>query len=399
MILDARALASEGDEAELDPFRFWPDLRSRLVGLGGPNAGDDPDYAFHTLYIGCGNGPIVFDIAFHALTAERGTLILRVHELAEVAGALAKQVAISQTQLVELIRSNGEVRLAAEARSGHTYAVLGHIYGDCVANAEAVTVTVARRTPDADDPAVPTRFRSKKGRVRTAPMLVRDARASLGGAVSQLCTAEQFRERVFFDWAQHIGGRDAAPTIEQWEQIYIARVLDRYDVSRAGAHGLAFGDAGDPVVGVLIAAGCRLTLAVDQDPDGAAAPPGTSWRVLDRHAVDGVAGFDFIYATRAGGVGGRDRQVALRFIEELLRALKPGGLAVVLLPVDVRPRSPLEGDDGPLLRRVDLDRLAIMLISRGHQVAQVCHTGEVVALEDDVAGTLVSAFGLIIRRA
>ena len=399
MIVDSRVIANEGDQAILDPFRFWPDLQSRLVGLGGQHPGDDPDYAFHTLYIGCGAGPIVFDIEFEGLTAERGTLILRIHELAEIAGAMAKQVAISQTQLVELIRGNGAVRLATDARRDHTYAILGHIYGDCVAQAQSLKATVTRRTPDTDDPAIPTRFWSGQGRVHVAPLLVRDGRPSLGGVVSQLCTSEQFDERVFSDWAAHIGGRDAPRTIDQWEQIYVARVLDRYDVSRAGAHGLVMGSADDPVIGALVAAGCRLTLAVDQEREARTAPPGTAWRVLDRHAIEGVAGFDFAYATRAGGVGGHDRQASLRFIEDLLRTLKPGGLAVIVLPVDVRPRSLLDGDASPLLRRSDLDRIGIMLISRGHQVAQLCHGGEVVAVEDDANGTLVSAFGMVVRLA
>ena len=127
MIHDTRAIAVEGQAIDLDPFAFWPDIASRLVGLGGEGRSENPDYAFHTLYISCGAGPIVFTVSFSGLRAQRGTLILRIHELPEVMGAHARQVALSQAQLIDLIRGDGSVSLAATARAGNHYAILGFI--------------------------------------------------------------------------------------------------------------------------------------------------------------------------------------------------------------------------------------------------------------------------------
>jgi hypothetical protein len=89
----------------------------------------------------------------------------------------------------------------------------------------------------------------------------------------------------------------------------------------------------------------------------------------------------------------------LRFIEDGLRTLKPGGLLTLVLPIDVAPRE--IGDDhvGPLLRRSDISRLVLLLLSRGHQVAQVCPWGDAVAEADEAETVMESAFGLVIRKA
>ena len=399
MIFEQRAIAHEGEALELDPFAFWPDLKSRLIGLGGTDAGDDPDYAFHTLYATCGTGPIVFTVAATGLQASRGTLILRVHELPEVMGAQAREIAISQTQLVELIRGGGAISLSTEARAGSSYALLGHIYGDTVATAEILAVTVARRTPDPDDPAMPTRFRSDEARVGTVPQLVGQAEGTLKAPVSQLCTRRQLGEPACRNWTRQLGLAPATLSLDAWERAYIQRVLDRYDVSRPGARGLGIGGLGDPLAEAIAVTGPRLTLTTPGDPPAGAPLPGggaVAMR-LDPAAVDGLDGFDFAWATRAGGVGATDRQEVLRFVEDVLRTLKPGGLAVLVTDIDVRPLT-TGAAGGAMIRRADIDRIALLLISRGHQVAQVLPFGDAVAMEEDRAGPLVSAFGLIVRR-
>lgn len=399
MIFEQRAIAHEGETLELDPFAFWPDLKSRLMGLGGSAPAEDPDYAFHTLYAACGSGPIVFTVAIPGLQAERGTLILRVHELPEVMGASAREVAISQTQLLELMRSDGEITLPGEARAGSSYALLGHIYGDTVATADTLLVAVARRTPDPDDPAMPTRFRSGDARVGAVAQLVGQAEGTLKAPVSQLCTRRQVGEPAYRNWAKHVGSPVSPPSLEVWERAYILRVLDRYDVSRPGAQGLGIGGLGDALADAIAVTGPRLTLTTPgEPPSDAPLPGGAVVRRLDPHEVDGLEGFDFAYATRAGGVGATDRQAVLRFVEDVLRTLKPGGLAVVVTDIDVRP-LPIGESGGPLIRRPDIDRIALLLISRGHQVAQLLPFGEAVAVDEGAGAPLVSAFGLIVRRA
>lgn len=399
MIHESRAIAAEGEAIDLDPFGFWPDLASRLVGLGGAEPSENPDYVFHTRYVSCGTGPILFTLRFVGLKAERGTLILRVHELPEVMGAHARQIALSQTQCTELIRRGGAVSLAAMARANHHYAILGYIYGDTVATAAGLAVEVARRSPDPDDPTRPTLFRAEAGRVSTAPQIVGEVEGTLVTPVSQLCTTRQVREPVFEAVLEQLGGLGAASTIDRWEHAFLARVLDRYDVARSGARGLGIGALGDPLAQWLVQHGCSLLLTAPDDPPGELdLPPGVVVQRLDPYAIDGLAGFDFAWATRTGGVAGADRQTVLRFIEDVLRTLKPGGLLTLVVPLDVAPRA-MGDDSGFLLRRADIDRLALLLLSRGHQVAQMRPWGDAVAVADENESLMMSAFGLVIRKA
>lgn len=398
MIHDTRAIATEGEAIELDPFAFWPDIASRLVGLGGEQTGENPDYVFHTLYVSCGTGPILFTVGFTGLQARRGTLILRIHELPEVMGAQARQIALSQTQLTELIRGDGRVSLAATARVGSHYALVGFIYGDTIATAEDVAIDVARRTPDAHDPNRPTGFSADKARIDAAPQIVGRREGTLVTPVSQLCTVRQVGEPVFDAVLDQLGDMAGASTIDRWEHVFLTRVLDRYDVARSGARGLGIGAVDDPLGRWLVQQGCSLLLTTPGEPRvELKLPPEVEVQRLDPHVVDGLDGFDFVWATRAGGVGGSDRQEMLRFIEDSLRALKPGGLMALVVPIDVAPRA-IGDDAGRLLRRPDIDRTALLLLSRGHQVAQICPWGDAVAEADDDGSVMVSAFGLIVRK-
>ena len=88
----------------------------------------------------------------------------------------------------------------------------------------------------------------------------------------------------------------------------------------------------------------------------------------------------------------------LTFIEDVLRLLKAGGLFTLVVPIDVAPRE-IGDDDGPFIRRPDIDRIVLVLLSRGHQVAQLCPWGDAAAVADDDDAVMVSAFGLVIRKA
>lgn len=398
MIHDIRAIDTEGEAIELDPFAFWPDIASRLVGFGGDKKNENPDYAFHTLYVSCGTGPILFTVRFAALRAQRGTLILRVHELPEMMGAHARQVALSQVQLTDLIRGDATVSLPATARGGNHYALLGFIYGDTVATADGITIDVARRKPDPNDPSRPTMFGSKPGRVAAVPQIVGTREGTLVTPVSQLCTMRQLAEPVFRAILDQLTDLSDAPLIDQWEHAFLAQVLDRYDVARSGSRGLGIGALHDPMAPWLVQHGCTLVLTTPEAvPDALDLPPEVEVQHLAPDAIDALTGFDFAWATRAGGVGGSDRQQLLRFIEDALRTLKPGGLMTLVVSIDVAPR-PIGDDAGPMIRRPDIDRIVLLLLSRGHQVAQLCPWGEAVAEANEAESQMVSAFGLIIRK-
>lgn len=395
MIVDPRALAEEGDSLPLDPFAFWPDLSSRIEGLGGPVTGDAPDYAFHTLYLACGAASVTFEVTAEGLSAERGTLILRIHELPDFVGADARQVAIAQIQMAEMIRRGGIATLSTDTQAGHTYAILGHIHGDTHVAASALRVTATRRTPDPDDPVRLSEFVAQPDRVDTIPQLVSMREPTLAAPVSQPATEGQIREWGFREWTAHLP--EDTP-LARWERVFVMRVLERYDVLRSGARGLALGALGDPLADLLSAAGCRLTLTTTSPIDAPALPPGADALTVDPRAIEGLAGFDFCYAKSACVPADVDRQEALRFIEDLLRTLRPGGLCIAILPFDAAPRDITDPPEGTMLRRTDIERIGLMLLSRGHQVAQLCFGGIVLTEHREAATLRPSLYAIVIRR-
>ncbi len=391
MITETRSIHAEGDTLDLSPFAFWPAYASRLRPLGGAEPCEDPDYVFHTLYAACGDGPIVMTVRTSDLTAERGTMILRIHELPDGLGSSARQVAIAQVQMLDLIRAGGVATIGAMARHGHTYAALGHIYGDTVATASDLQVQVERRTPDPDAPDRPTDFTSH--RIAATPAMVGSAMPSIAGPVSQMCSTPQFRERIYADWASHLGGLRKEASLAQWQRVYIARALDRYDMSRSGARGLAIGGGDEPgLVGALAAAGCRMAISVR--PAKAQPPLDPDVFAIDPEEMpDTVRGFDFVFATSEQGVMGHWK-ARLSYIESVLRCLKPGGLGIILTEATANDESP---EDGPLAWP-DIVRIGLTLLSRGHQVAQLRRDVRHPYFEIDEAGVERSVFGFIVRR-
>ncbi|MGH6981103.1 MAG: hypothetical protein ACREFC_07830, partial [Stellaceae bacterium] len=69
---------------------------------------------------------------------------------------------------------------------------------------------------------------------------------SLRGAVSQLCTANQFREPEFARWCGVVR-LAAAHHRKIWEYVYILQVLDEAGMLGPGRSGLGFGVGREPL--------------------------------------------------------------------------------------------------------------------------------------------------------
>lgn len=376
----------------IDPFGFVPGHISRIGGLGGDVPGPIESYAFHTAYVPLEEGHVAFVLAFDGLVATRGTLDLIVNAMSPRPGAVAHTIEVQQIPLRLLAAEyDGRATVHFEALAGLTYSLFGQISDETDAAAQALSIAVWRRAElDAElgvrIAAQRTEFTAPD--VKPIARLVSAGQPLLAEPVSQMCTTQQLAEPVYREWADVLGlaGRaDAAG----WAEVYVMQALRRYGVLQPGARGLGFavGDSGMPAA--VAALGCTV-VATDATERGAmAAGAALSFHRLDPGVVPlDLPPFDFVWSIGIDTQFGAPADV-VRFGEEAMACLKPGGLAV-----HVFNYVPADGSRSGALRRADIERLGLGLISRGHEVAQFKYDAGDASLAAD-GGT---AYGVIARR-
>lgn len=419
---DVDGAVAAPEPLHLDPFGFIVGVSSRVSGLGGKTPGHDPDYVFHTPYVEAARGQAQFTVHFHDLTAKRGTLILRVNMLPDEEGATARMINSDRIQLNRLVKQGGVTTIRFEGFRGVTYALVGTIVDDTDAAASALSVTLDRPAHGTDRGKPLAEARSTeygKNAARQVVHLVSLDRPTLANPVSQFCTPAQLGEPAYAEWAGRlrIGG---VPDDMHWRQIYVMQVLHRYAMLKDGARGIGFGVDGGPLPAAIAAFGPSVVAtdppATDADANGARdelrRPAICDDARFDRHVAfqwanpaaipDDLVNFDFLWST---GVADRIGTIAdgLAFIEQSLDCLRPGALAVHAFAFSRVART-----SGPAtrFRQGDIEQLALTLISRGHEVAQI-KTGGDDAVGDGHAHPVRRAapavedtsFGIIIRKA
>jgi hypothetical protein len=91
-----------------------------------------------------------------------------------------------------------------------------------------------------------------------------------------------------------------------------------------------------------------------------------SWR---RPPAD-LVNFDFLWSARANEILYSVAATAA-FVEETMACLRPGGLAVHTFGYDLAPSGrKIPSTDRIMLQQGDIERIALLLVSRGHEVAQ-----------------------------
>jgi hypothetical protein len=182
---------------------------------------------------------------------------------------------------------------------------------------------------------------------------------------------------------------------KHWEFAYVLSVMKQGGVLEAGKRALGFGVGKEPTPSLLARLGLEV-VASDAPPDvvagvdreaGSPQPSGVaqlhhpsivdketfvrqvSFRSVDMNAIaDGLEGFDVCWSSCGFGHLG-SIQHGLDFVENSLRPLRPGGLAVHTAELNLDSNE--ETVDGPtlsLFRRRDFEELAARLTADGHMV-------------------------------
>jgi SAM-dependent methyltransferase len=214
---------------------------------------------------------------------------------------------------------------------------------------------------------------------------------------SQLVSAAQFYEPEFVRLVQHLG-LEAVLDRKIWEYCFIVNVIERYAATGPGTRGLAFGCGKEFVSSVLAAKGSNIlaTDYVEQSHnwqahsledlfsavhiDRAAFDERVRFQHLDMNEIyPDLTGFDFLWSTGSlEHIGGYDKGLA--FVENAMRCLKPGGIAVHTTEFTLSSEHVgLDSKSLSFYCRMDIERLAEKLLEKGDMMVLNFDRGNTVA--------------------
>ena len=257
---------------------------------------------------------------------------------------------------------------------------------------------------------------------------------------SSACRQNCFEQPWFAYWAGRLGERPAYHR-KLWELVYVVQALHERGQLKSGSRGLGFGVGREALSALFAAHGCNI-VGTDMAPeeaskagwvrtaehagakeflrrpdicDDATFSRNVSFRVCDMNAIDHeLEGFDFCWSACAyehlGSI-----ELGLRFVENSLATLKPGGWAIHTTELNLSSdTSTIDDETTVLFRRRDFEALAQRLRAQGHVVAPLdFSTGDqpmeryidvppyrhephlVLALK----GYATTSFGLIVQKA
>lgn len=254
--------------------------------------------------------------------------------------------------------------------------------------------------------------------------------------VSQLCTSDQMEGAFYEQLCESISVQPHAHR-KVWEFIYIKAAFDHYNVLKPGARLLGFGVGLEPLPASFAGRGAEV-VATDA-PSDTIANMGwdstnqhassldqlyryemlskeefsrlVSFQPLDMNAIpEHLNDFDGCWSACAlEHLGSIDH--GLDFIENSLKTLKPGGVAVHTTEFNLSSNDEtFDKDHLAIYRRQDFERLIQRLVDRGHFVAPLnLHPGTSAVdehidlppyalphLKLEVAGYVTTSFGMIV---
>lgn len=211
---------------------------------------------------------------------------------------------------------------------------------------------------------------------------------------SQLCTESQFNTELYKHWCDELKTKPKYHR-KQWEFIYILQALDERFLLKKGMKGVGFGVGKEPLPALFVKYGVQV-LATDLASDAAEA---SGWivgnqhlslvkdlnirglasdqemerlvkiRYVDmRHIPDDIRDYDFTWSACAlehlGSI-----ELGLQFIENSLKTLKPGGVAVHTTEYNLSSDTDtLTSGSTVIFRKKDIQELVKRLTAQGHEV-------------------------------
>ena len=212
--------------------------------------------------------------------------------------------------------------------------------------------------------------------------------------ISSLCTFDQLDSLRFRHWSAAIQEPWRAHR-KLWELAYICQTLEERGMLQPGRRGLGFAVGAEKLPALFAARGCKITatdLPAEDERNQAWAETGqwvgnlaslshpeicpeqafrdnVSYRPVDMNAIpDDLTGFDFTWSTcsfeHCGSI-----ELGLRFLEEQMRCLAPGGIAVHTTEFNLSSNDATMMDGNCVIFRLkDIEWVIGALRDAGHDV-------------------------------
>lgn len=217
---------------------------------------------------------------------------------------------------------------------------------------------------------------------------------TLAEPTSQMCTASQLEEEAYRYWC---GEMRVTPIFHRkyWELAYILQILKINGMMSNGKKGLGFGVGTEPIPALLVGSGCEI-VATDLPAEDARAAGWAatnqhvsaieslfhkdicsldilrekcSFRPVDMNAIpNDLKDYDFTWSSCAFEHLGSIEN-GLRFVEESVKCLKIGGIAVHTTELNLTSNGKtVDNESTVLFRKKDFEELAQKLQDKGHRV-------------------------------
>ncbi len=211
---------------------------------------------------------------------------------------------------------------------------------------------------------------------------------------SQLCTQSQFSAPVFARWREELKLPSTFHS-KNWEYIFITKALHERGMLMPGKRGVGFGVGKEQLPALFAKYGAQVVAtdlemveatkkgwvegnqhmdSIDVLNEKGIADPVTFRRLVTARDVDMTAipqdltEFDFTWSTCALGHLG-NLAAARKFIEDSLKTLKPGGVAVHTTELNLSSNAmTYETANTSVFRRRDIEELAARLRAQGHDI-------------------------------
>jgi hypothetical protein len=307
------------------------------------------------------------------------------------------------------------VSLRINAVAGVTYAVFGYCPDYTDAEASAITITIEELGTEDVEIVPPEALEASRfgAAVERPSALVDNGPASFEDPVSQVMTLRQLEEPSYLDSIKALSSSMGSANL--WSRAFILQALKRYGMLEAGAQGLALGDADGILAAAIMRQGCSVVTATPAtEHDLTSFDPNltpedilrvqSSMRSLPLTELPpDLRGFDFLWS-----ISIVDRAPIMNefsaFIHDSMRVLRPGGLAVHVFGI-VTAEGKYEAAGPQPISRKAMERLALTLIARNHEIAQLNFgygTGDdapYFGLSPLSPAIETAPFGLIVRRS